>query len=316
MASINVDIKNTGSTTFNGQFRVNLSTLDGNFIQNIQVVDVNGMGPNYHYTNGCTFTGTIIAEPGTYHLELGYKENGDDAWYYAGATNHQNPITVVVEGQPINADQYENNNTQAQASNIVLYNWTNHQITEKTTGSNLHVGNDIDYYKIVLPAGHNYVITPRLHDSYNSGDGNAYTVDAMFAYSTDGVNYSAAIDDVMSGNITTTGGTVYFVVSPYFSGMTGTYLLEIHVSGDGNTEVEEDYTANIKLYPNPVNDMLHLECENMVEYDIYSYDGKLIKSAQLSDDETVIDFKGFNSGAYLLRITTKEGVLTRRIIKE
>ena len=315
-ASVNVDIKNTGSTTFNGQFRVNLSTLDGIFVQNIQIVDVNGMGPNYHYTNGCTFTGTIIAEPGTYHLELGYKENGDNDWYYAGATNHQNPITVVVEGQPINADQYENNNTQAQASNLTLYNWSNHQIIEKTTGSNLHVGNDIDYYKIVLPTGNNYVITPRLHDSYNSGDGNEYTVDAMFAYSTDGVNYSASIDDVMSGNITTTGGTVYFVVSPYFSGMTGTYLLEIHVSGDGNTGVEEDYSANIKLYPNPVNDVLHLECENMVEYDIYSYDGKLIKSAQLSDDEAVIDFNNLNSGAYLLKITTKEGVVTRRIIKE
>ena len=316
VASINVDIKNTGNTTFNGQFRINLSTLDGIFVQNIQVVDVNGMGPNYHYTNGKTFTGLIIAEPGTYHLELGYKENGDNAWYYAGATNYPNPITVVVEGQPTTADIYEENNTQAQASNLVLYGWASHHITKKTTGSNLHVGNDIDYYKIELPQGNNYVITPRLHDSYNSGDGNSYTVDAMFAYSTDGVNYSPAIDDVMSGNITTTGGTVYFVVSPYFSGMTGTYLLELQITGNGDTDVEEDYAANIRLYPNPVGDVLHLECDNMTGYDIYSYDGKLIKSEQLSEDETVIDFEGFNSGAYLLKITTKEGVLTRRIIKE
>ena len=317
VASINVDIKNTGSDTFNGQFRLNLSTLDGIFVQNIQIVDVNGMGPNYHYTNGKTFTGLIIAEPGTYHLELGYKKaNGDNNWYYAGASNYPNPITVVVEGQPTTADIYESNNTQAQATNIILYGWSNHQITKKTTGSNIHIGNDIDYYKIELPVGNHYVITPRLHDSYNSGDGNAYTVDAMFAYSTDGVNYSPYIDDVMSGNITTTGGTVYFRVEPYFSGMTGTYLLEIHVSGDGDTSVEEDLAANIKIYPNPVGDVLHLECENMTGYDIFSCDGKLIRSEQLSDSETVIGFNGFDSGAYLLRITTKDGVLTRRIIKE
>ena len=315
LASINVDIKNTGSSTFNGQFRVNISTLDGILIQNIEIVDVNGMGPNYHYTNGCTFTGMIIAEPGTYHLELGYKENGDDSWYYAGASNYPNPITVVVEGQPIGPDQYENNNTQSQASNLALDNWSNHHITKKTTGANLHIGNDIDYYKIVLPAGDNYVITPRLHDSYNSGDGNAYTVDAMFAYSTDGVNYSESIDDVMAGNITTTGGTVYFVVSPYFSGMTGTYLLEIQIA-DSHAGVDEEWTANIKLYPNPVGDFLHVECDNMIGYDIYSYDGKLIKSEQLSENEAVIDFGGFDSSAYLLRITTREGVVTRRIVKE
>lgn len=316
VASINVDIKNTGSSTFNGQFRLNLSTLDGILIQIIEIVDVSGMGPNYHYTNGKTFTGMIIAEPGTYHLELGYKASGDPYWYYAGASNYSNPITVVVEGQPIGPDQYENNNTQAQASNLVLSNWSNHQTTKKTTGSNLHLGNDIDYYMIDLPAGNHYTITPRLHDSYNSGDGNAYTVDAMFAYSTDGVNYSETIDDVMTGDITTNGGTVYFVVMPYFSGMTGTYLLEIHVTGDGDTGVDEDLAANIKLYPNPVDDILHLECDNIVGYEIYSYDGKLVRSIQTSDNELVIDFNDLNSGAYLLKIATREGVVTRRIVKE
>ncbi|MBP5643556.1 MAG: thiol protease/hemagglutinin PrtT [Bacteroidales bacterium] len=315
LASINVDIKNTGTTTFNGQFRINISTLDGILVQNVQIVDVQGMNPNYHYTNGKTFTGMIVAEPGTYHLELGYKESGTNDWYYVGASNYPNPITVVVEGQPINADQYETNNTQAQARQLSLNNWSNHHTTVKTTGSNLHVGNDIDYYKIVLPAGHNYTITPRLHDSYNSGDGQNYSVDALFAYSTDGQNYSDGIDDVMTGNITSTGGTIYFVVSPYFSGMTGTYLLEIQVSGDGSTGVDEDY-ANISLYPNPVEDILHLECDNMVQYDIFSYDGRLIKSAQINDNEAIIHFEDLSSGAYLLRITTAEGVATRRIIKK
>ena len=197
-----------------------------------------------------------------------------------------------------------------------MQGWTNHQITVETTGATLHVGNDIDYYKVDLPLGYHYSIKPRLHDAGNSGNGHTYTGDAIFAYSTDGLNYSEAFNDVMADSITFNGGTVYFVVSPCFSGMTGSYLLEIHIKGDGDIGVDEDYAANVVLYPNPVNDVLHLECENMTGFDIYSYDGRLIKSMQITDNEAVIDFADIDCGAYLLKITTKEGAFTRRVIKK
>ena len=313
-AKVNVDVANTGESTYYGYFRVNLSTLDGEWVQNIAIKDISsGLGSGYHYTNGLTFEGEITAEPGTYHMELAYYNNG---WYYAGAYYNSNPITVVVEAPSNNADQYENNNTQAQAYLLRPQYWSNHQTTIRTTGSNIHVGNDIDYYKIVLPTGHNYTISARLHDSYNSGNGETYTVDALFAYSTDGENYSAGIDDVMQSNITFTGGTIYFAVVPYFSGMTGTYLLEIHISGDGDTGVEEDYAMNINLYPNPVKDILYIECDDMQQYDIFSLDGKLVKSSQTIDNEAVVDMGDLNSGIYMLRITSEKGVLTRRIVKE
>lgn len=316
-ATVNVDVKNTGNSTFYGQLRVSLSNLDGSFVQTIGTKDLSsGLQPNYHYTNGADFTGVITADPGTYHMELAFKSNGSNSWYYAGASNYANPIIVVVEAQSTNADNYENNNTQSTARLLPLYNWTNHQITVRTTGSNIHVGNDIDYYKIELPNGYHYTIKPRLHDSYNSGNGQNYTVDAMFAYSTDGQNYSSSIDDVMTGNIAFNGGTIYFVVSPYFSGMTGTYLLEIQIEGDGDIGVDEEYAADVFLYPNPVNDVLHLECENMTGYDMYSYDGRLIKSSQTTDNEAVIDFSDFDSGAYLLKIKTIDGTFTRRVIKK
>jgi hypothetical protein len=312
-AKVNVDVANTGNSTYYGKVRVNLSTLDGNWVQNIGIIDVNGLGSGYHYENGLTFQGEITAEPGTYHMELAYYDNG---WYYAGAYYHSNPVTVVVEAPANNADQYENNNTQAQAYKLRPSNWSNHQTTVGTTGSSIHVGNDIDYYRIELPTGYNYTITARLHDSYNSGNGQTYTVDAMFAYSTDGQNYSDGIDDVMSGSITFHGGNIYFVVSPYFSGMTGTYLLEITIRGDGDTGVDEEYAINVNLYPNPMKDVLHLECDNIRQYDIYSLDGKLVKSAQLFDNESVINVKNLSSGIYMIRITSEKGVVTRRIVKE
>ena len=311
-ARVNVDVANTGNSTYYGNVRVGLSTLNGEWVQNIEIKNISdGLGSGFHYNNGLTFEGVITAEPGTYHMELAYYNNG---WYYAGAYYFSNPITVVVEAPEINADQYEVNNTQAQAYQIVPSNWSNNQTTIYTTGSNLHVGNDIDYYKIELPTGRNYVINARLHDSYNSGNGQDYTVDAMFTYSTDGQNYSAGIDDVMDGNITMSGGTVYFAVTPYFSGMSGTYLLEIHING--GIGVDEEYATNLILYPNPVKDLLHVRCDDMRQYDVFTIDGKLIRSSQTNNNEDVIGFSGLESGMYMVRITSDKGVVTRRIIKE
>ena len=311
-ARVKVDVANTGNSDFYGNLRVNLSTLNGEWVQNIEVKSMSsGLSSGYYYS--LTFEGAITAEPGTYHMELAYYDNG---WYYAGAYYSSNPITVVVEAQEINADQYEANNTQSQAYKLVPSNWTNNQTTLYTTGSNLHVGNDIDYYKIELPTGRNYTINARLHDSYDSGNGHDYTVDAMFAYSTDGQNYSAGIDDVMDETITMSGGTVYFYVTPYFSGMSGTYLLDIQINRSGSIGIDEEYANNLVLYPNPVKDLLHVRCDNMRQYYIFSVDGKLVKSSQTNDNEAVIDFSGLESGIYMLRITSDKDVVTKRIIKE
>ena len=312
-ARINVDLANTGSNTFYGNVRVNLSTLNGEWVQNIEIKNISdGLGSGYHFTNGLTFEGEITAEPGTYHMELAYYNNG---WYYAGAYYHSNPITVVVEAPEINADRYEVNNTLAQAYKLELSNWSNNQTAVSTTGSNLHVGNDIDYYKVELPTGRSYTINARLHDSYANGNGQSYTVDAMFAYSTDGQTFSAGIDDVMDESISFNGGTIYFGVTPYFSGMSGTYLLEIAIS-IGGFGTDENYATCFILYPNPVKDILHIKCDNMQQYDVFSLDGKLIKSLQRNDDEAVIDFSDLEKGIYMVRITSDKGIVTRKIVKD
>ena len=167
-----------------------------------------------------------------------------------------------------------------------------------------------------MPTGRNYIINARLHDSYNSGNEQDYTVDALFAYSTDGQNYSAGIDDVMDGNITMNGGTIYFAVTPYFSGMSGTYLLQIHINRNGGFGVDDDFATNLILYPNPVKDILHVRCDNIQQYDIFSVEGKLIKSSQTNNNENGIDCSDLGSGIYMVRITTNKGVVTRKIIKE
>lgn len=100
--TVNVGVKNSGSSTFYGKVRVSLANIeDGSYVQNIQVLNItNGLPANHYYTNGVNFTGTITAAPGTYVMSLAYQREGETSWYYAGSTNYQNPVFVTVVAPP------------------------------------------------------------------------------------------------------------------------------------------------------------------------------------------------------------------------
>ena len=145
----------------------------------------------------------------------------------ADQTTKKTYTITVVRAPAISADPYEPNDTPDQASVLPVL-FLDDAATVKTTGANFHTDTDVDYYKIDLPSGYQYKITARLHDSWDSNDGNTYTVDAVFRYSMDGDTWTEWFDDVMTDNITIpNGGTVYFHAVPYFTGYMGTYLLDI-----------------------------------------------------------------------------------------
>ncbi len=103
--TINVDVKNTGSSTFYGRFRLSIIDLNGNHLQNIQILtEEEGLPNNYHYTNGLNFTGTVNVEPGLYMISLSSQRSGESTWYYCGASNFINPVYVhVTSGCSVNA---------------------------------------------------------------------------------------------------------------------------------------------------------------------------------------------------------------------
>lgn len=247
-ATINVDILNTGSETFYGQFRISLLDSHGNWMQTVDIYEcTNGLQPNYHYTNGLDFTGLITVEPGTYLMSLGYKESGTSNWYYSGASDYQNPVWVYVAPEPVYADIYEPNNSQSLAYSFTP-SFSGNSASVNTTGSNLHNSSDVDYYKINLNSGYDYIITPTLHDAFWSGNGNTYSVEALFTYSTDGTNWSSFYWGDLAGNIMIAdGGTVYFDVIPYIEGDIGTYLLSVGIT---RTQHTNNYTISVSASPN------------------------------------------------------------------
>ena len=313
-ATVNVSVWNSGSETFYGRFRVNLSNLDGSWAQNIGIYDcTDGLGADLYYVNGINFTGEITVQPGSYYLELAYQNSDESTWYYAGAYAYQNPVRVEVVAASVNSDQYEANNTASNAYRLPC-NITGNLATISTTGANLHNGTDIDFYKIQLDAGMNYFITPRLHDSYNTGNSTYYTVDAMYAYSTDGVNWSDFYDDVMETFFVRGGNTLYFWIMPYFEGKTGTYQLDIKVVP--TTGIDESEEHLFSVYPNPVKDVVNVDCKDIEQIYLFNAVGQNIESFSVEgNDKVQIDMSGLPSGVYILQAVSQGRTLTRQIVK-
>jgi len=168
-------------------------------------------------------------------------------------------VKVIVQEAALSGDIYESNDELANAFNMNL-NFSNNQATVLTTGSNNHVGNDYDYYKINLQSNFDYTIIARAHDSYNSGNGQTYTNDVLWSYKK-GAEWSDAYDDVMPGNILVkNGGTIYFNAAPYYQGETGTYLLDIRITRTAAQGLDDvSFSDLIKVYPNPTTDILIIE---------------------------------------------------------
>lgn len=322
-ATVNVDVLNTGSSTFIGQYRISLSNLNGAFAQSIQILNENNGLPNgYHYTGGNNFTGAITVAPGTYLMEVAYKAQGSSNWYYAGSSSFSNPIYVIVEAPSLSPDQYENNNAAGQAYTLPI-SFSGNTAIKNTVGSNFHIGTDYDFYKINLPSGYNYTITARLHDSYNSGNGNTYSVDGLFAYSTNNGNtWSDFYDDVMTGNISVqNGGTAYFHVAPYFSGETGTYLLDMTINRTSTVGIDE-FAENIeliKVYPNPATEFVNIDLNEFSDkvnsINVLNVQGQQISSTKVTNEKTLkLPLQGLSEGVYFIQIQSAQGILTKKII--
>lgn len=224
-----VDVANYSSTSFYGDYTVSLfDASTGQFVETIETITNASLGSMKHYTNGLTFeSNKIMADPGDYLIAIHYKPSGG-SWYLLSEGSYNNPVSVKVISKSLNPDIYEVNNSEstpftfspsfAGDSSVIL-----------TTGSNIHNATDVDYYKVSLATGYDYKIKLRLHDSYNSGDGNQYSVDGVFAYKY-GANWSAYFDDADANEFTVTnGGTVIFEVSPFFEGALGSYLFDIRI---------------------------------------------------------------------------------------
>ncbi len=321
-----LDITNTGTATFLGMYAVNLYDLEGNWVETIgSLEEKNGLPTNYHYLAPyLSFTkNAVAAEPGTYLLAVIHKSSSSASWEITGNGNFQNPIKVIVQQPAYQPDMYETNNTVQQAYTLSL-SFSGNTATKNTGGSNLHIRDDIDFYKLNLPAGYNYTITPRLNDKYNSGNGLPYTVDALFTWSEDGVSWSSTYDDVMTGNVVIKAkltSAVYLKVAPYFAGETGTYQLDINIVRASTSGIDDaDISGTVNVYPNPATDILYVEqITGQAPFSsirLSDITGKQVWFEQVTGPSGIhtIPVSKLEKGVYLIQLNSGKEMVTRKVV--
>ncbi len=314
-ASVNVNFANINNYTYYGQYQAALYDLNGNYVQTIGLYnETTGLAVyGYYLSPYITFsTSAITANPGSYILAIIEEEQGTSQWYLAGGDYFTNPVNINVVAAPLSPDIYENDNTQSTAYSLPV-TWAGNSGNANTTGSNFHTGTDVDFYKINLASGYNYIIKARVDDSYNNATSNTYTVNAIWSYNTVS-GWSTTYDDTISGNITlNVGGTLTFEVAPYFSGMTGSYLLDINITRITSSGVNEinDNNKLFEIYPNPTTNYLTLKYFDSNHFDnlqIINFMGQVVMKIKSTSSSTIenIDVSNLSNGVYYIEAVNAE----------
>ena len=98
------------------------------------------------------------------------------------------------------------------------------------------------------------------------------------------------------------------------------------ITNDYTTTVEENLSiedqelnSKVKIFPNPTSDNLFITSEAHIEKaSIYDINGRLLKTVVFYGNETqrTIDLQKLSLGVYVIKLSSKHGELTQKIIKE
>ena len=73
---------------------------------------------------------------------------------------------------------------------------------------------------------------------------------------------------------------------------------------------------SVTMYPNPTNGIVMMDTngQRILEISVYNSTGQLIANPETQINS--IDLSSFSSGIYMIKITTAENVITKRIVKK
>lgn len=190
---LSFNITNSGNNNFTGVVEVDFYELNGSHLSDIGSIyhyDINDLAPNYHYTgnHSKTVTGVNIA-PGEYLAAVTHKKAGS-SWELTGNGSFNNPVRVWVQVGP---DAYEPNDDEF---TYLTATFVNNVARILTVNASIHSEEDTDLFFVNLPAGYDYMIDGRVHDSWSSDNGKTYTTDVLWVLLTSD-DFANLYDDIM-----------------------------------------------------------------------------------------------------------------------
>ncbi|MDL2227428.1 C25 family cysteine peptidase [Odoribacter sp. OttesenSCG-928-L07] len=135
-------------------------------------------------------------------------------------------------------------------------------------------------------------------------------------------NYSVyRNDELLAENISETNYTdVNPVKGNSVYGVQANYNLECETSDPATLQVNyvgiNNYDSNVKIYPNPAQNILNIEAKDMSKITIYNNSGQIVLKLDVNGDKTNVDVSKLNSGIYVLDIvdTNNSSIKTKVVI--
>lgn len=87
-----------------------------------------------------------------------------------------------------------------------------------------------------------------------------------------------------------------------------------YVMVDDAWNVSESQVEAVELYPNPTDGRLTIRACGMQQVSLFNALGQRILTLQLDADSLTLDLSSYDSGVYLLQITTPNGIVSRRLV--
>lgn len=109
----------------------------------------------------------------------------------------------------------------------------------------------------------------------------------------------------------------YYVAVTGSNGCTDTSSVYSHTATAGINE--PDLFSMLKIYPNPATEEIYIEIPQVTENTtaiIYNAEGKMIRTESIVKSIQLLEIRTLKKGIYFITITSGEGYITKKIIKE
>jgi hypothetical protein len=94
------------------------------------------------------------------------------------------------------------------------------------------------------------------------------------------------------------------VESYTFRSVNENHSIRVQFSGLG---VDDNVSLDLKVYPNPANDIINVESPNMKQVLVFNLFGIQIESKDVNDDHTIISTCNLSQGTYILKVENNNG---------
>lgn len=313
------DVQTTNWTGNLAQYETTTVTLpavtgteNGNQTFTVEIVSVNGQadeGESQFNIHSETFTAQVTAEAETASQNFSAStvsspwslddQTDDYCYIYQGALVF-NAYSISNGGR---ADLYS-----------PLLNFSNH-----TTPS---VSFDLCYKRYSQTEGGSSSSNDKLQIMVSTDCGSTWTTvfdkagaDLATGASTNS-NYIADAYETQSIDLSQFAGQEKVIVKFAFTSNYGNniWVDNINISNQP-AGIEENEDNSIAIFPNPAKDVLNITSEKAInQIDVYDVNGKLVKS--YTNVNNTINVKDLATGVYMLNITTEDGQVSKKIVKE